>query len=65
MKRRDARSRYVIIWLAVMLLAGLVGWLLREPVSTALAGLGVAHVCARLGWACCLLAAALLAGGAV
>ena len=31
MKRRDARSRYVIIWLAVMLLAGLVGWLLREP----------------------------------
>ena len=65
MKRRDARSRYVIIWLAVMLLAGLVGWLLRGPVSTALAGLGVAHVCARLGWACCLLAAALLAGGAV
>lgn len=65
MKRRDTRSRYVIIWLAVMLLAGLVGWLLRGPVSTALAGLGVAHVCARLGWACCLLAAALLAGGAV
>ena len=64
MKRRDARSRYVIIWLAVMLLAGLVGWLLRGPVSTALAGLGVAHVCARLGWACCLLAAVLLAGGA-
>ena len=31
MKRRDARSRYVIIWLAVMLLAGLVGWLLRGP----------------------------------
>ena len=34
MKRRDARSRYVIIWLAVMLLAGLVGWLLRGPVCT-------------------------------
>ena len=31
MKRRDAHSRYVIVWLAVMLLAGLVGWLLREP----------------------------------
>ena len=64
MKRRDTRSRYVIIWLAVMLSAGLAGWLLRGPVGTALAGLGVAHVCARLGWACCLLAAVLLAGGA-
>ena len=64
MKRRDTRSRYMIIWLAVMLSAGLVGWLLRGPVSTALAGWGVTHVCARLGLLCFLLAAALLAGGA-
>ena len=65
MKRRDTRSRYVIIWLAVMLSAGLAGWLLRGPVSTALAGWGVAHVCARLGLLCFLLASALLVGGAV
>ena len=31
MKRRDAYSRYVIIWFAIVLLAGLVGWLLRGP----------------------------------
>ena len=65
MKRRDARSRYVIVWLAVMLSAGLVGWLLRGPVGTALAGWGAAHVCARLGLLCFLLAGLLLAGGAV
>lgn len=65
MKRRDTRSRYVIIWLAVMLSTGLAGWLLRGPVSTALAGWGVAHVCARLGLLCFLLASALLVGGAV
>ena len=65
MKRCDTRSRYVIIWLAVMLLAGLVGWLLWRPVGTALAGWGMAHVCARLGLLCFLLAVILLAGGAV
>ena len=65
MKRRDARSRYVIIWLAVMLSAGLVGWLLLGPVGTALAGWDAAHVCARLGLLCFLLAGLLLAGGAV
>lgn len=65
MKRRDARSRYVIVWLAVMLSAGLVGWILRGPVGTALAGWGAAHVCARLGLLCFLLAGLLLAGGAV
>lgn len=65
MKRRDARSRYVIVWLAVMLSAGLVGWLLLGPVGTALAGWGAAHVCARLGLLCALLAGILLTGGAV
>ena len=65
MKRRDARSRYVIVWLAAMLSAGLVGWLLRGPVGTALAGWDAAHVCARLGLLCFLLAGLLLAGGAV
>ena len=72
MKRRDARSRYVIIWLAVMLLAGLVGWLLRGPVGTALAGVlsilhlaGQAHVigtCRRIGSGCYLLGVALVLG---
>ena len=65
MKRRDARSRYVIVWLAAMLSAGLVGWLLRGPVGTALAGWDAAHVCARLGLLCFLLAGLLLAGDAV
>ena len=65
MKRRDARSRYVIVWLAVMLSAGLVGWILRGPVGTALAGWDAAHVCARLGLLCFLLVSILLAGGAV
>lgn len=65
MKRRDARSRYVIVWLAVMLSAGLVGWILRGPVGTALAGWDTAHVCARLGLLCALLAGILLTGGAV
>ena len=65
MKRRDARSRYVIVWLAAMLSAGLVGWLLRGPVGTALAGWDAAHVCARLGLLCFLLVSILLAGGAV
>ena len=65
MKRRDARSRYVIIWIAVMLSAGLVGWILRGPVGTALAGWDAAHVCARLGLLCFLLAGILLTGGAV
>lgn len=65
MKRRDAHSRYVIIWLAVMLSAGLVGWILRGPVGTALAGWDAAHVCARLGLLCFLLAGILLTGGAV
>lgn len=65
MKRRDARSRYVIIWLAVMLLAGLVGWLLQGPVSTALAGWDAARVCTRIGLFCFLLADVLLASGAV
>lgn len=65
MKRRDARSRYVIIWLAVMLMAGLVGWLLWGPACAALAGWGAARVCARLGLLCFLLASALLVGGAV
>lgn len=65
MKRRDARSRYVIIWLAVMLSAGLVGWLLRGPVTTALAGWDAARVCTRIGLFCFLLADVLLASGAV
>ena len=65
MKRRNARSRYVIVWLAVTLSAGLVGWLLRGPVGTALAGWDAAHVCARLGLLCFLLAGILLTGGAV
>ena len=65
MKRRNARSRYVIVWLAVTLSAGLVGWLLRGPVGTALAGWDAAHVCARLGLLCFLLVGILLAGGAV
>ncbi len=65
MKRRDARSRYVIVWLAVMLSAGLVGWLLRGPVGTALAGWDAAHICARLGLLCVLLAGILLTGGMV
>lgn len=65
MKRRDARSRYVIVWLAVMLSAGLVGWILRGPVGTALAGWDAAHVCARLGLLCFLLVSILLAWGAV
>ena len=65
MKRRNARSRYVIVWLAVTLSAGLVGWILRGPVGTALAGWDTAHVCARLGLLCALLAGILLTGGAV
>ncbi|OUN21144.1 hypothetical protein B5G34_12395 [Flavonifractor sp. An82] len=65
MKRRDTRSRYVIIWLAVMLSAGLAGWLLRGPVSTALAGWDAARVCTRIGLFCFLLADVLLASGAV
>lgn len=65
MKRRNARSRYVIVWLAVMLSAGLVGWILRGPVGTALAGWDAAYVCARLGLLCALLAGILLTGGAV
>lgn len=65
MKRRNARGRYVIIWLAVILSAGLVGWILRGPVGTALAGWNAAHVCARLGLLCILLVGILLTGGAV
>lgn len=64
--RRDIRERGVLAWLAATMSAGLAGLLLRGPVSTALAGCGAAaHICARLGWVCCLLAAVLLAGGAV
>ena len=64
--RRDIRERGVFAWLAATMSAGLAGLLLRGPVSTALAGWGAAaHICARLGWVCCLLAAVLLAGGAV
>ena len=48
-----------------MLSAGLVGWILRGPVGTALAGWDAAHVCARLGLLCFLLAGILLTGGAV
>ena len=48
-----------------MLSAGLVGWILRGPVGTALAGWDAAHVCARLGLLCFLLVSILLAGGAV
>lgn len=65
MKRRYSRSWYVIVWLAVMLSAGLVGWLLRGPVGTAIAGWDVAHICARLGLLCFLLAGILLTGGVV
>ena len=65
--RRDIRERGVLAWLAATMSAGLAGLLLRGPVSTALAGGwgAAAHICARLGWVCCLLAAVLLAGGAV
>ena len=64
--RRDIRERGVLAWLAATMSAGLAGLLLRGPVSTALADWGAAaHICARLGWVCCLLAAVLLAGGAV
>ena len=64
--RRNIRERGVLAWLAATMSAGLAGLLLRGPVSTALAGCGAAvHICARLGWVCCLLAAVLLAGGAV
>ena len=65
--RRDIRERGVLAWLAATMSAGLAGLLLRGPVSTALAGgwSAAAHICARLGWVCCLLAAVLLAGGAV
>lgn len=64
--RRDIRERGVLAWLAATMSAGLAGLLLRGPVSTALAGWGAAaHICARLGWVCCLLAAVLLAGCAV
>ena len=63
--RHDIKERGVLSWLAVTLSAGLAGLLLRGPVSAALAGWGVARVCTRLGWVCCLLAAGLLAGGAV
>ena len=64
--RRDIRERGVFAWLAATMSAGLAGLLLRGPVSTALAGWGAAaHICARLGLLCFLLAAVLLAGGAV
>ena len=65
--RRDIRERGVLAWLAATMSAGLAGLLLLGPVSTALAGGwgAAAHICARLGWVCCLLAAALLVGGAV
>lgn len=65
--RRDIRERGVLAWLAATMSAGLAGLLLRGPVSTALAGGwdAAAHICARLGLLCFLLAAALLAGGAV
>ena len=64
--RRDIRERGVLAWLAATMSAGLSGLLLLRPVSTALAGWGAAaHICARLGLLCFLLAAVLLAGGAV
>ena len=65
--RRNIRERGVLAWLAATMSAGLAGLLLLGPVSTALAGGwgAAAHICARLGWVCCLLAAALLVGGAV
>ena len=64
--RRDIRERGVLAWIAATISAGLAGLLLLGPVSTALAGGwgAAAHICARLGWVCCLLAAVLLAGGA-
>ena len=63
--RRDIRERGVLAWLAATMSAGLAGLLLRGPVSTALADWGAAaHICARLGWVCCLLAGVLLARGA-
>lgn len=34
MRRRDIRSRYVTIWIAAMLIAGLIGWLLRGLACT-------------------------------
>lgn len=64
--RRNIRERGVLAWLAATMSAGLAGLLLLGPVGTALAGWSAeAHICARLGWVCCLLAAVLLAGGAV
>ena len=64
--RRNIRERGVLAWLAATMSAGLAGLLLLGPVGTALAGWSAeAHICARLSWVCCLLAAVLLAGGAV
>ena len=70
MKRRDARSRYVIIWLAVMLLAGLVGWLLRGPacalppmLSAVISdnqGSAAVNICRRIGAALYALAAVMI-----
>ena len=65
MKRYDRNHKYYIILLAITLIAALTGWLLRGPVGTALAGWDAAHVCARLGLLCFLLAGILLTGGAV
>lgn len=70
MKRRDARSRYVIIWFAVMLLAGLVGWLLRGPacalppmLSAVISdnqGSAAVNICRRIGAALYALAAVMI-----
>lgn len=65
MKRYDLCRKYHVILIAITLIAALTGWLLRGPVGTALAGWGAAHVCARLGLLCFLLAGILLTGGAV
>ena len=70
MKRRDAHSRYAVIWVALMLSAGLVGWLLWGPacalppmLSAVISdnqGSAAVNICRRIGVALYALAALMI-----